>query len=219
MNSIFSMDNKFFSFMNRVADLIILNLLWLVCSIPLITAGASTTALFYVAMKMVKGEESYITRDFFKSFRQNFRQGTVIWLIMLAAGVFLAADIRIVSLSDISFKNYILPVFIFLVIVYSIILLYIFPLLARFENTTRNMFRNALLIGIRNLPYTILLGICTALILLAMYIVIAAIPFWIFIGIALTAFLYSFLYVRIFDKLIAKNDSDASSDKDDDTQE
>ena len=83
MNRIFNMDNKFFVFMGRVADLIILNLVCLVCCIPIITIGASLTALYYVTLKMVRNEESYIIKSFFKSFRENFKQSTIINVIML----------------------------------------------------------------------------------------------------------------------------------------
>ena len=85
MGRFFNMDNKFFVFMGRIADLCMLNILCIVCCIPVITAGASLTALYYVTMKMVRNEESYIFRSFFKSFKQNFKQATVINLIMLAA--------------------------------------------------------------------------------------------------------------------------------------
>ena len=87
MNRFFNMDNKFFVFMGRVADLILLNILCILCCIPIVTAGASITALYYVTLKMARDEESYIIRSFFRSFKQNFKQSTLIWILMLAAGV------------------------------------------------------------------------------------------------------------------------------------
>ncbi len=87
MDRFFNMDNKFFTFMSRVADLIILNLLCIVCCIPVVTIGPSIAAMFYVTLKMVRNEESYIVRGFFKSFKQNLKQGIVINLIMLAAAL------------------------------------------------------------------------------------------------------------------------------------
>ncbi|SCP96388.1 YesL family protein [Anaerobium acetethylicum] len=212
MNNLFSMDNKFFTFMNKVADLIILNILWLICCIPIVTAGASTTALFYSTIKLVRGEESYVSKDFFKSFRENLKQGILIWLIMLLAGLIIGADFYILYVSDISYKIYILPVFLFIALIYYIILLYIFPLLSKFENTTKNMFKNALLIGIRNLPLTILLGIFTGIIAVTAYIFVALIPLWLFLGVALAAYLASFIYSKIFEKIILSNDE---ADKDD----
>ena len=82
MDRLFNMDNKFFTVMGRVADLIMLNVVFLICCLPIVTIGASLTALHYVTLKMARNEESYIIRSFFKSFKQNFKQATVINLII-----------------------------------------------------------------------------------------------------------------------------------------
>ena len=94
MSSFFNMDSPIMRFLSRVCDLIILNLLTIVCCIPVFTAGASITALFSVTLKMVKGEESYIVRGFFKGFKENFKQSTIIWLIIAVLGFFLFMDYR-----------------------------------------------------------------------------------------------------------------------------
>ena len=88
------MDSPVMRFLSRLCDLIILNLLCIVCCIPIITAGASITALFSVTLKMVKGEESYIAKGFFKGFKDNFKQATIIWLIVAAFGIFMYIDYR-----------------------------------------------------------------------------------------------------------------------------
>ena len=95
MGRFFNMDNKFFTFMGRIADLCILNIICLVCCIPIVTAGASITAMYYVTLKMVRNEEAYIVRSFFKSFKDNFKQATVINLIMIAVGVVLYLDLNV----------------------------------------------------------------------------------------------------------------------------
>ena len=93
MNRFFNMDNKFFVFMGRVADLLLLNFLCILCCIPVVTAGASITALYYVTLKMARDEESYIARSFFRSFKQNFKQATIINIIMLlTAAVYRSSD-------------------------------------------------------------------------------------------------------------------------------
>ena len=89
MGRIFDMNNTFFRFMSKVADLCILNIICVICCIPVITAGASITAMYYVTLKMVRNEDAYIVRSFFKSFKQNFKQATIINLIMLLIGVVL----------------------------------------------------------------------------------------------------------------------------------
>lgn len=90
-----NIDNPVFQIMGRIGDIAGLNLLWLVCCLPVVTAGASTTALFHAARRMLDGEESRVCRDFFRSFRRNFQQATALWLILLAAGALFAADVLI----------------------------------------------------------------------------------------------------------------------------
>ena len=97
MDRLFNMDNKFFTVMGRVADLIMLNVVFLICCLPIVTIGASLTALHYVTLKMARNEESYIIRSFFKSFKQNFKQATIINLIMLLFGGLLYLDLNIIN--------------------------------------------------------------------------------------------------------------------------
>ena len=81
-----NIDSPFMQFMNKVADLMILNLLTIVCMIPIITTGAALTAMHYQVLKIVRDEECYIVKGYFKAFRENFKQSTAIWLIMLVIG-------------------------------------------------------------------------------------------------------------------------------------
>ena len=157
MNRLFNMDNKFFAFMGKVADLCILNLLCLICCIPIVTAGASMTALYYVTMKMVRNEESYLFRSFFKSFKQNFKQATIIHIIMLASAIILYMDLSIVRNMDGTISKVLSFVFAAFAFIYGIILLYIYPVLAKFYNTIKNTFSNAFLMSVRHLPYTFLM--------------------------------------------------------------
>ena len=95
LRSIFDMDSGFFRALSRLADLMILNLIFVVCCIPIVTIGPALTAMHYVTLKMVDNEEGYIVRGFFKSFRQNLRQAIIIWVIMLLLGCLLATDLLI----------------------------------------------------------------------------------------------------------------------------
>lgn len=88
-----NLDNPVFRIMNRLGDLFLLNLLWAVCCLPVITIGASTTALFYTARKMAAGEEYLLRQDFFHSFRLNLRQGTAVWLLLAAAAALFTANL------------------------------------------------------------------------------------------------------------------------------
>ena len=88
----FSYDSTFGQLFIKISYGCCLNILWLICCLPIFTIGASTTALYYTSFKIAKDEGSFITTMFFRSFRQNFRQATVIWLIMLVTGLILGAD-------------------------------------------------------------------------------------------------------------------------------
>ena len=148
MDRFFSMDNKFFTFMGKVADLFILNILCLICCIPIVTAGASITAMFYVTMKMVKNEEAYIIKSFFKSFKQNFKQATVINLIMLVLAVILYVDMSIVKQMGQPLGQIMNIIFLAFSVLYVMVFLYIYPVLAKFYNSTRNTFINAVLMSV-----------------------------------------------------------------------
>ena len=93
MGGLFSIDNPFWQFVSRLLHILLLNLLWFVCSIPVVTIGAAATAVYSVTLKMVRNQEGYIIKSFFKAFRDNFRQATVIWLILLTAGAVIGADL------------------------------------------------------------------------------------------------------------------------------
>ena len=168
MGRFFSMDNKFFTFMNKVADLCILNIICLVCCIPIVTAGASITAMYYVTLKMVRNEEAYIVRSFFKSFKDNFKQATIINLIMIAVGAVLYLDLNVAKNMPGSAGQIFHVIFMAFVIIYYVLFLYVYPILARFYNTIRNTIKNALFMAIRHLPYTVvmvLIGLCPLLLL------------------------------------------------------
>ena len=102
---IFDLDSPLINVLNKMADLMWLNILTLICCIPIITAGAAFTSMHYVALKIVRNEESYITRSFFKSFKTNFRQATLIWLMILLIAAVLGGDYYIITKSGIQFSS------------------------------------------------------------------------------------------------------------------
>ena len=162
---------KFFSYESKFSQILLklcwscyLNLLWFVCSLPIVTIGASTTALYYASLKLVREEDSSLTRQFFRSFRENFKQATVLWLILLGVGLFLGADgyilyhLRLSAAGPLAVMwTLILAVVIAASVVYVIVLLYVFPLLASVCNTNRAMLKNAFLIGTHYVFATILI--------------------------------------------------------------
>ena len=162
MNRFFNMDNKFFVFMGRVADLLLLNFLCILCCIPVVTAGASITALYYVTLKMARDEESYIARSFFRSFKQNFKQATIINIIMLLTAAVLFIDLRIARAGSGAMYKGLFSLFIAFALIYAMILLYIYPILSKFFNSVKNTFVNAFLMSVRHLPLTLLMLVISA---------------------------------------------------------
>lgn len=133
MRSIFGLEGPVMNFITKITYSAYLNILWLVCCLPIVTIGASTTALFYVTLKVAKNEEGSLTKAFFHSFKTNFRQSTIIWLILLVVGIVLGFDGYIFyhMRFENAFWTVATAVFLVAVVAYDIILMYIFPLLAR----------------------------------------------------------------------------------------
>ena len=97
MGSFFGLDSPLMRFLSRLADIFILNILFLICCVPVITIGASATALYTVTLKMARNEESYMVKGFWKAFKSNFKISTIVWLIMLVLGIILGLDYRITA--------------------------------------------------------------------------------------------------------------------------
>lgn len=196
MNSLLSPDNPVMRLITKIVYSVYLNILWFLCCIPIFTVGASTTALFYVTLKMAKNEEGNITRAFFRSFKENFRQATIIWLILLSLGIVLGVDGYVFY--HMKFENIIwtigMAIFLVALAAYLIVLMYIFPLLSRFDNTTKAMFKNSLMIGMRFLVCTFLMAVIYGA--MAFVVVCIFTPAIIF-GEGLCAFLCSYFLSNI----------------------
>ena len=194
-------DSKFSRTMIKLCYACFLNLLWMICSLPLITIGASTTALYYACLKIVREEEYDAAGMFFRSFKQNFKQATVIWLILLAFGIFLGADgyilyhLRANSTGvPAVLWTLLIAIVIAAAVLYVIVLLYIFPLLASVENTTFNMFKYAFMIGTHYLFSTILMF---AVHIAMFYIIVAVFTPMFLMGEGLCAMICSWMIKNI----------------------
>lgn len=206
MRDFFSMDGTVFRFLSKVADLMILNILFLICCIPVVTIGASVTALSYVTLKMKDQEEGYIWKAFFHSFRQNIRQSTLIWLLMLALGAVLFLDFRLSTLMDGAIGQAVQILAGAGGLIWLMVFLYVFPLQARFYNTIGGTLRNALLLALGNFPKTlcmIALVIGAAIVTFFNgYTLWYGILVWLLLGFAVVAWINSQLLYGIFKKLM-----------------
>ncbi|MGN0661545.1 MAG: DUF624 domain-containing protein [Faecalibacterium sp.] len=95
-----NIDSPFYRTMGKIGDLAFLNLLWLVCSLPVVTLGASTLGLFSVLHKLAAGEDYQVRADFFRAFRRDFRQGTLLWLVLALLGFAALTGLRTASAQE-----------------------------------------------------------------------------------------------------------------------
>ena len=195
-------DNVVTRGLSKIFDMVCLNILWLICSIPIITMGASTAAMYSVMLKMVKNEEGYIFRGFFKAFKENFKQSTIMWLIILLLTVVWWVDFNFAGSIGGTGGFVLSVIFILLGVVLLSVTIYVFPLTARYVNTIRNTFKNALILTIAKLPYTFLMiAVLIAAVVFSFWTVqtlMIALPLWMLIGVSLIVWLYSWLLRRVF---------------------
>ena len=160
MRDLLNPEGPVMNFITRIVSSVWLNILWFICSVPIITAGASTTALFYVSLKLAKNEEGNITKQFFSAFRENFRFSTKVWGILLAVQIIMGIDGYVLLRMRFSnvFWTLVTAVYLVALIAFIILLMYVFPLMARFENTVLNMLKNSLMIGMRFLFCTVFMA-------------------------------------------------------------
>ena len=200
MGRIFNLDSPVFRSLSRIADLIYLNILTLLCCIPIVTAGASMTALNYVVLKMVRNEEGYLTRSFFKSFKENFRQSTIIWVIILAVFALIAGDFFILKYAVMEFPSWIKTALMAIVIILLFGLMHVFPVLARFDNTIVNTFKNSFLMGILSFPKTVLMMVFWVIPIVIALSLYQILPLVLMLGISGPAYMCAFLYSKTFQR-------------------
>lgn len=200
MSKLFDLDSPIMRFLSRMADMIILNLLVFVCCIPIITVGAAFTAMHYVLLKMVRDEEGYLIRGFFKSFVQNFKQATLIWLLMLVVVFVFAGDWIIFRYSGVTFPKALIIGVIAISIIAMMVAVYVFPLLSRFDNSVKHTVHNAALLAFANFPKTILMMIIYALPWVIGLFSAYTYIFIFFFGISVPAYCAAWLYSGIFKK-------------------
>lgn len=205
MDRFFNLDSPLMRFLTVVTNLIILNVLFMICSIPIFTLGASLTALNQVVLQMIRGDDTYIAKSYFKAFAQNFRQATCIWLLLLAAAVIIAVDYyAIPKLFGGTVYVVMFLVVTLIAIVWFLIWVYVFALQARYENPVKQTIKNALLLSVANLPYTVGVAVIVLILPVLSFFVEGAAPrimmFYIIVGFAAVAYLGDMLVNRVFVK-------------------
>lgn len=167
MERFFSLDNPVWNFLGKTWDVLWVSILWFVCSIPIVTLGASTSALYYVGLKLTKNEEGYVTKQFFHAFKQNLKPGTILGVMAMAFGVLWAFNIRFYAGKEDSLYK---VMFILMLVVgwmYIITIHYLFAALAQFHNTIKGYIKFSFMLAVQKLGWTFLMIIINVLIILA----------------------------------------------------
>ncbi len=161
----FGLDGKLFKGLTKAGDFIILAVITVVFCIPVITIGPALTAAFYSGIKLVRDEESYVHKDFWKSFKMNFVQGFLLELIHVVIGFLLFIDLRASAQWGFVQGSQAGVIFVFVVVgvmaVWAAVVLYSFSMLSRYDNNVIVTLKNALIISVHHLPQTIIMLIAT----------------------------------------------------------
>lgn len=205
MEGIFKPEGKVYQSLYRLYQLMVLNFLFLIFSLPIITIGANISALYACQFKILKGkDQSNLLKLYIMEFRKSFKEATIIWLGVIAIGVlsiflypFLASVMHAFPLASLAF--------ILLTTIILLALLYLFPLVAYFDNKIRKTVINAFLISFQNIPWSILLLVINGLLLVIIPLRFHwAFFLWLTIGFSLTAMISAKIFKMIFEKYIEK---------------
>ena len=198
----FRYGSPFYRFMNFVTNLILLNLLWIFTSLPIFTAGASTTAMYHVLLQYVNKQDDEVVKPYFRSFKRNFKQATLIWIPHSLLGLALGAELFYLSETGAGVIWWIL--FVAVAVLYMMVSAMLYPMLGRYENTTRAIIFNSMNLTFRNpLPMVsaaVLNAAPLLLLLLDLEKFLWTSLVWTFGGLTLLCYLNAVIVMRIFRK-------------------
>lgn len=211
MNQFFSTDNKIFGCIDKIVDSMWLSILWLISCIPLITIGAATTAMYYTVNKYICHDRGNLASEYFHSFKMNFKQATIIWIIIAIVSSIVCFDYFVLyrfAQEGKGFGNYI----IFLIIITLLLMMwgiYIFPYCARFEDTTKMVIKNTLIIALSNFQWSFAMVV----LLLCMVIVVIVCPLMIVIVPTIYQLIKSNMIERVFVKYMKPEDIELEKER------
>lgn len=215
MGSIFALDGPVGRALSRFTDLLTVSILWIVCSLPVVTLGASTTALYTMTLRMVRGEEGRIADGFFRAFKDNFKNATVIHLILVLLSILLGFYWMTIGILPESMQTFFHGVSLLFLILLLMEVQFVYPVQARFENTVVNIMKNAWLMAAGNLHIFLLTLLVAGLpvwtFLLNTGLFIRSFPAWLLVGPGLIAWLNSYLFHHCFKKYIPDEEEETES--------
>lgn len=204
MSGFFNADNRLWSSVNSAVDAILLNLMWLITCIPVVTIGAATTAFYYTTHKVIRNQRSGIWKEYWSSFKGNFKQATKTWLIFLAIFVIFYFDINIcVEYMKTGEKIGMMAFFFYgLLAVVLIWFMYVFAYMARFEDNIKTTMKNAAIMAFTNLGYSLLVLVLLAGVLF----VFRYVPFFSWFVPAIAMVFINLVLEKVFRKYMSKEE-------------
>lgn len=198
---LFSPDSKFMRAMSTLGDLMILNLVFLLCCLPVVTIGAAASALYTVAFRIVRGTEGRALGLFFSSFRQCFRRAAPLWLLLALALAVGAIDVWLFAAVPGALRLLEIP-FALLLLLALFTAGYAFPLLSQFDNSVRGTLKNALILSLGYLPRTVVVTALNvfpfALLFINPYLFLSAGFIWVFLYFSAAAVMNAKLLEKVF---------------------
>ncbi len=202
MKQMLSMEGPVMRALSELMTLLKLNVLTILCSIPIITAGAAYTSMHFCIMKMLDGEDAHIAGTFFKEFKSNLKSVTPSWLIFLFGVLFLYFDTKIFPAQGDGKLTPMLILVYFMAIILCALFVWFFPMAARFENSTAAKFKNAALMAVGSLPRTIVMMFVTVSIPFVLFNSSRLLPLAFLFGLSLPAYFCAILYYPVIKKQI-----------------
>lgn len=203
MNNLLNPDNPMIRFLSRLFDLILLNILFIISCIPIITIGVAVSAAYQVIFKIIDKKDPYIVKTYFDALKENFKQATLLWMLLLSAGICINAALFIIyNVLDQKFEFLLIPVCLLVFIIVSVAV-YAFPLLSRYQCGMKQLLKNTVFLSITNIPATIIIAVFPLSILYiasAFHIELAAICMIFTIGCSGIMYISSYVLFRIFQK-------------------
>ena len=220
MKNLFNLDNPVFQVLARVADLAVLNMVCIICCLPVVTMGPALVALNKTVYDLTLDRCGGILRTYFRAFRSNLRQGMAVGLLGLLAIAALVCDFILLRLYYTGNAYTLLVCLIYLLgFLTAAVLSYLLPLIGRYENKLFQHFQNALILSIRYLPKTIamvflhLLPLLLAVLLPNM--LVYSLPFWLFIGLGFIAQADAYTLKPVFEMLERPKEEPREEDTED----
>ena len=184
-----------------MADLLILNIITMLMCLPIITAGAALTAMHYVLLKMVRGEEGYILKSFFRSFKREFRQATVLWILYVALAALMASNLVLVLQGSGRYPIWLPSSIVVVAVLELMFMIYTFAMLSRFDDTIYHTLLNAVTLTFAELPRSLEMAVITLVPLIAFLRVSILLPVLVLFGLSVPGYACAMIYDPVFRKI------------------